>query len=53
MNEYTSFRNALIANPDAIIELEKAYFNSLFNEILSNASKIKEDFDKTMPKNQL
>ncbi|MEO0043029.1 MAG: hypothetical protein RL329_2477 [Bacteroidota bacterium] len=48
MNEYTSFRNALIANPDTIIELEKAYFNSLFNEILSNASKIKEDFDKTM-----
>jgi hypothetical protein len=48
MNPYTPFRNTLIANPEAIIELEKAHFNQLFNEILSNAAQIKQDFDETM-----
>ncbi len=41
-------RNRLIANPSAIVELEKTYFNQLFKELQSNASKIKQDFDKTI-----
>jgi hypothetical protein len=48
MNRYNQLRNQLIANPIAIINLEKMYFEAIFHELTASASQIKQDFDKTM-----
>lgn len=48
MNQYSQFRSKLISDTKNIIETEHLYFDKIFNELVANASKIKQDFDETM-----
>ena len=48
MKRYHNFRNHFINHPNEVIDLERQYFDALFEGILKNAKDIQEDFDKTM-----
>lgn len=48
MTDYNSIRQKLISNYSKIIELEKFYFNQLFDGLFNSANNIKSDFDKAI-----
>lgn len=48
MTNYKSIRQGLIADYSKIINLEKFYFNQLFNGLFKSAKNIKSDFDKVI-----
>lgn len=48
MHQYNQFRKQFIADTNSIIDIEQFYFHKIFNELVSNASKIKQDFDETI-----
>ena len=47
MNQYNQIRNTLIEDTQSLLDLEKFYFDKIFETLLLNAPAIKQDFDKT------
>jgi len=48
MTDYKFIRQKLISDYSRIIELEKFYFNHLFDGLFNSAKNIKSDFDKVI-----